>query len=116
MAQPLNRHAIVLLAVKLVQPGKLADIVEGVHRILPSHPEYDKLKKDVRKELETLITARLVQPYEGQRYMLTSTGELQANTSGIAYLIEARRMYLLKETRRANQRKRGSTRNRSLLQ
>jgi len=116
VAQPLNRHAIVALAVKLVQPGKLADIVEGVRRILPDNPAYDQLKEDVRKELNTLMMAGLVEQYEGQRYMLTSNGVTQTNSSGIAYLIEARRMYLLKETRKASLRKRGSTRDRSLQQ
>lgn len=116
MAQTLNRHAIVLLGVKLVQPGKLADVVEGVRRLLPETPEYDQLKTDVRKELETLAVAGLVKLYAGQRYVLTEKGVFQTNDSGIAYLIEARRMYLLKETRKANLRMRSSTRDRSLQQ
>lgn len=116
MARPLNRHAIIVMAVKLVQPGRLSDVVEGVKRILPDVPEYNKLKSGVQSELATLRDSKLVCLYEGQRYMLTDRGEHFFHQTGIAYLIEARRMYLLKETRKASRKARSDTRDRSLLQ
>lgn len=116
MARPLNRHTITILAIKLVQPGRLADITEGVRRILPETPDYTILKQGVHAEIEVLRENGLVCLYEGQRYMLTEKGEQFSNQTGIEYLIEARRMHLLKETRKATQGKRSGTRDRSLLQ
>jgi hypothetical protein len=116
MAKTLNRHTLVVMAVKLVQPGKLSDVVEGLQRIVASTPEYKSLKEGVRSELEQLVISGLVEIYAGQRYMLTSRGEAFSGQTGIEYLIEARRMYLLKETRRTMKSTRSDARNRSLLQ
>ncbi|WP_144036184.1 hypothetical protein [Sphingomonas jeddahensis] len=116
MAQALNRHAIVVMAVKLVQPGRLGDIVEGVKRILTDVPEYAALKHSVHIEIETLRNNSFLCLYEGQRYMLTDKGEHFFQQTGISYLIEARRMHLLKETRKRNRARRSGTRDRSLLQ
>lgn len=91
------------MAVKLVQPGRLADVTEGVQRLIKNPPSYPNLKEGVRKELDSLRSSGLVCLYHGQRYVLTSKGEGHINESGIAYLIEARRMFLLKETRRSRQ-------------
>lgn len=116
MAQALNRHAIVILALKLVQPARLADVTEGVKRLLPETPDYAKLKEGVKDEIDALIQARLIKSYHGQRYVLSPRGETYFSASGIAYQIEARRMYLLKETRRASLGRRSGTRNGSLEQ
>lgn len=116
MAQALNRHAIVILSIKLVQPGRLSDIVEGVKRILTDLPDYVALKRSINTELHTLRDNDFICLYEGQRYMLTEKGEHFFQQTGIAYLIEARRMHLLKETRRRNRQVRSGTRDRSLLQ
>lgn len=116
MALALNRTTIIVLAIKLVQPGRLADIVEGVTRLLPNAPDYAALKSGVRKEIQILREAELVQLYEGQRYILTRRGEQLATETGIGHSIEARRMFLLKETRKGRPDRRSSTRVRSLLQ
>ena len=100
MAASLNRTAIIAMAVKLVQPGKLADITDGVVRLIKDSPAYDILKESVRIELESLREGGLVCLYHGQRYILTAKGESFVDESGLSYLIEARRMYLLKETRK----------------
>jgi hypothetical protein len=116
MVNAVNRYTITVMAVKLVQPGRLADITEGVRRLLSSTPDYATLKEGVREELESLRSAGLVCLYHGQRYVLTKRGEVFSNQSGIEHQIEARRMYLLKESRATRLRQRSGTRTGSLKQ
>lgn len=92
----------VLMAIKLVQPGRLADIADGVQRLLPYEVEVSALKKALARQLPDFRAAGLICLYQGQRYMLTPAGESFMEDTGIRLQIDERRMFLLKETRRAN--------------
>lgn len=106
----------VLLSLKLIQPGFLGDVVEGLYRLLPEqfHPLVQK--EDVRRQLEILRDRKLVCLYAGRRYMLTQPGADYVSSAEIKQKIDARRLYLLKETRRDRFRKRSGTRVGSLQQ
>jgi hypothetical protein len=93
---------LVAMAVKLVQPGLLSDVVSGVQRLVPNTIDWEVTTERVRYQLQRLRQARLAELYEGRRYMLTARGEQLVSDTGIKLQIDARRMFLLKETRRAN--------------
>ena len=95
-----NPHNILtLLAVRLVQPGMLGDIHQGVGRLNPNESSLPITKEQVHNDLENLIAWGLVARYAGRRYELTSEGTEFVKGSGIPEKIDGRRMYLLKETR-----------------
>lgn len=116
MARALDRRTVVALAVKLVSPGRLADVTDGVTRLLPATSNQIDLKTSIKAELMSLIQSGIVAEYTGQRYELTEFGQSFVADSGISYLVEVRRMYLLKETRKASVDTRSGTRDRSLQQ
>jgi hypothetical protein len=107
---------LVLLSVKLVQPGMLGDVVEGIHRLLPTDVHEKIKKEDIKTHLERLKALDLVFLYEGRRYMLTDNGRDVLFASGIKQKMDARRLHLLKETRRDSYRVRSDARDRSLKQ
>jgi hypothetical protein len=92
---------LVILSVKLVQPGLLGDIAEGVGRISTPSQERDLAKAEVAWYLQRLRELDFVRLYAGRRYMLTDAGEAYVAHTGIKLKIDARRMFLLKETRRS---------------
>lgn len=117
-SQPRYRPDItmVLLSLKLIQPGMLGDVVEGLQRLLPESMHPLIRKEDVRRQLEILRDRELVCLYAGRRYMLTEPGTDYVSVVEIKQKIDARRLYLLKETRRDRFRKRSGTRDGSLQQ
>lgn len=116
MENSIRDEALVLFAVKLVQPGMLRDIVEGLERLAPSALPVSQLKISIRAHLEEFRSQGVVTLYSGQRYMLTARGEAAIEESGIRPQIEARRMFLLKETRRVMKSERSDARVRLLQQ
>lgn len=106
----------VLLSLKLIQPGMLGDVVEGMLRLLPEQFHTLVRKEDVRRQLDILRERKLVCLYAGRRYMLTQPGADYVSAVEIKQKIDARRLYLLKETRRDTFQKRSGTRDGSLQQ
>lgn len=113
MAKPLDLM-MVLMAIRLVQPGRLADIVEGVSRLTPMDTIYAELKKTVSERINTLRDEGYICLYRGQRYLLTAKGRNVLEDTGIKLKIDARRLFLLKETRKASVALRSNTRDGSL--
>lgn len=107
--------SLVLLAVRLVQPGRLADVVEGIARLTGDVLDERRAKPTVSARLASLREADFVCLYRGQRYMLRPKGREVVEVTGIKLQIDQRRMFLLKETRRANARVRSGARD-GLLQ
>jgi hypothetical protein len=107
--------SLVLLAIRLVQPGRLSDIVEGINRLTGAALDSAQVKAAVAGRLSALRDADFVCLYTGQRYMLRPKGREVVEITGIKLQIDHRRMFLLKETRRANDRVRSGARN-GLLQ
>lgn len=100
MAQNSEPSSILtLLSVRLVQPGMLGDVHQGVSRLNPDQLSPAISKEQVHAELEQLIELGLVARYAVRRYELTAEGTNYVNGSGIPEKIDGRRMYLLKETR-----------------
>jgi len=116
MENSIRDEVLVLFAVKLVQPGMLRDVSEGLERLAPTGLSLFDLKKQVRQRLEEFKEQGVVCLYAGRRYMLTGHGERAVEEAGIRPQIEARRWFLLKETRRAMQSERSDTRDRLLQQ
>lgn len=94
-------RVVVAMAIKLVQPGQLKDVLEGLIRLTPStiHDQVSRAK--VSDIIGRLREKGLVRIYHGQRYILTSFGEQLVMATKMRHQIEARRLYLLKETRRS---------------
>lgn len=110
---------LLLLAVQLAQPGLLGDVSQAYERLAPpeaftAHVEWEKA--DIRARLADLIESRLVWLYVGRRYMLTRNGERYIGSSGLRSQLDGRRMYLLKETRKASVAGRSDARNGPLKQ
>src|SRR5690349_3381649 len=91
---------LVVLALKLVQPARTGDVVEGIKRLLPETLEGEIVNKRVKDQLDRLIAAKFVRIYADRRYELTEEGEEYAAQTGLRMKVDARRMFLLKETRR----------------
>jgi hypothetical protein len=107
---------LALMSVKLVQPGLLSDVAEGFTRLDPSNLSAIDTKAKIKAQLDLMIERKLVFLYAHRRYMLTSAGEMVVESSGIREKMEARRLFLLKQTRKASVRSRSGTRDRSLYQ
>ena len=116
MENSIRDEVLVLLALKLVQPGMLRDVADGLERLAPIDMPIAKLKRQVKEQLEEFREQNVVCLYSGRRYMLTARGEEAVAETGIRSQIESRRMFLLKETRRAKHQERSDTRNRPLEQ
>lgn len=108
--------SVVLMAVRLIQPGLLGDVYEGVLRLVPTEDSGNISKEDVKAQLLRLKQTGLVMAYEGRRYMLTESGRAFIAELGLKVQIDARRMHLLKETRPRRLRLRSGTRDGSLQQ
>ena len=106
---------IVAMAIKLVQPCLLGDVLEGVKRLLPVDIQFDD-RDIVSSFIKRLISENIVQVYTGRRYILTEIGEDLVQATGVRYQLDVRRMFLLSETRRSSLRLRSDTRDRSLQQ
>jgi hypothetical protein len=106
----------ILLAIRLVQPGRLQDVAEGLRRLLPYEIDIFQIKPQLASRLQSFREAEFVCLYQGQRYMLTQLGRDYISDTGIKLQIDDRRMYLLKETRRANPKLRSGARDGSLQQ
>jgi hypothetical protein len=89
-----------MIAVKLVQPGLLQDVTEGVQRVAPENLRASVKSDAVRDQLERLRNIGFIELYAGRRYTLTERGNVYITTSGIKYKMDARRLFLLRETRR----------------
>ena len=109
---------LLLLAVQLAQPGILGDVAQAYVRLEPTDLLADVVlpKHDIRERLEHLIAQRFVWLYAGRRYMLTRSGERYVGASGLRAQIDSRRLYLLKETRKATLGSRSDARDRQLKQ
>jgi hypothetical protein len=105
---------VVLMAIRLVQPGRLGDVVEGIQRLLPYEVDADHLKKTLSSRLQQFREDELICLYAGQRYMLMAKGQEIVDSAGIKVDIDDRRMFLLKETRRASKSARSDAREGSL--
>lgn len=105
---------VLLMAVRLVQPGRVSDIIEGVQRILPYETDAESIKRSIGHRLQQFRETDLICLYAGQRYMLRPKGQEIVESAGIKLDVDDRRMFLLKETRRASQRARSDTREGSL--
>ncbi len=115
MAKPVS-SMLLLFAVRLVQPGRLGDIAEGMQRLSPTDENFLLQKERISELLQSLRDAKLICMYKGQRYLLTDSGRSAVESSGIKLKVDERRMYLLKEARRAMRSERSSARDRSLQQ
>ncbi len=96
---------LLMLAVQLAQPGILGDVVLAYERLAPPDAFEGHIglqKSDIRARLEHLIAVKFVWLYAGRRYMLTRAGERYVGRSGLQNQIDSRRLYLLKETRKAS--------------
>jgi hypothetical protein len=102
------------MAIRFVQPGRISDVVEGVQRLLPYQIDENRLKKTIAHRLLQFRQDELVCLYAGQRYMLLPGGEAIVEAAGLRSDIDERRMFLLKETRRANPPRRGDAHEGSL--
>ena len=96
---------LLMLAIQLAQPGILGDVAEAYERLAPAdafegHAHWDK--QDIRIRLEHLIGLRMAWLFAGRRYMLTRNGERYLGNSGLRSQLDGRRLYLLKETRKAS--------------
>ena len=109
-------RTLIALALKLVQPALLGDVVAGVRRLIPTSLDWEPLTEETRKQLSIMRDTGLVKLYEGRRYMLTQEGQKVVRDTGLGLEVDARRMFLLKETRRSKSIRRGGTRDRSLQQ
>lgn len=109
-------QVLILMAVKLVQPGRLGDVTEGVLRLVSKMSFSQPLKALVREVLTDLKSSGYVEVYPVGRYILTEKGQSAIAASGAKANIDSRRFFLLKETRKNMQGKRSDTRNRPLQQ
>lgn len=100
----------VLMAVKLVQPGMLSDIVSGLIFLVPESLRVRINKENAKKTLERALELGFVRLYEGRRYMLTDLGEGFIAASKLSPQLSARRLFLLKDTRRRSLPLRSDTR------
>ena len=107
---------LVLLAVKLGEPGLLSDIEEAYRRLDPNPSLGTDIKPLIKDQLVNLERSRMIHLYSGRRYMLTDKGVDRLAMSGLRAKVDQRRMYLLKETRRNSLAARSDTRNRLLKQ
>jgi hypothetical protein len=98
-----------MLAIKLAQPGRIADVEDAYGRLEPEDMGEAPSKRDVKAHLERLIFEKYVWLYAGKRYMLTRAGERYVALSGLRLDLDMRRLYLLKETRMRSLRSRGDT-------
>jgi hypothetical protein len=94
-------HLLIIFAIKLVQPCQINDVVEGIVRLIPNADVSKIDKNEVRAQLLRLRDAGIIRLYGTRRYMLTAGGEDYAGDAGLRLKIDARRMFLLGETRRA---------------
>ena len=104
---------LVLMSVRLVQPGRLGDVLEGVNILLPEGASTIK-KDDVATIIGKLRDANLICLYAGQRYELTSKGNQALEDANIKDDIDVRRIFLLKASRRDSPPLRSDTRDGSL--
>lgn len=74
---------VVLLAVKLVQPGQLKDVTEGVLRLVPSLGNQLRMKDNVSRLINDLRERDLICLYAGSRYLLTEKGQSSIESTGI---------------------------------
>jgi hypothetical protein len=102
------------MAIRLVQPGRISDIIEGIQRLLPYEVNEDRAKRNISQRLQTFRQADLICLYAGQRYLLRPKGQQIIDAAGLKVDIDERRMFLLKETRRANPQMRSDARDGSL--
>jgi hypothetical protein len=116
MARTAVDQVVVLMSLKVVQPALLSDVYEGVQRLIPPSVAAAIKKEDIRQQLVRLHELDLVCLYAGRRYMLTDAGRDYVAITGIRLKLDARRMFLLKETRRRNVHLRSGTRDGSLKQ
>ncbi len=100
---------LLLLAIKLAQPGRIADVEDAYGRLEPVDMEPAPSKRDIKAHLERLIHQKHVWLYAGSRYMLTRAGERYVALSGLRLDLDMRRLYLLKETRMRSVPRRGDT-------
>lgn len=109
-------QVVVLMAVKLVQPGRLGDVVEGLIRLVANAKFSQALKARVRTILTELKDGGYVDVYPVGRYVLTEKGQSAIAASGAKANIDSRRFFLLKETRKNMTKERSDTRIRPLQQ
>lgn len=109
-------QVVVLMAVKLVQPGRLGDVVEGLIRLVEKAKFSQALKAQVRTTLSELRDSGYIDVYPVGRYLLTERGQSAIAASGAKANIDSRRFFLLKETRKNMREQRSDTRIRPLQQ
>ena len=103
-------EVLLLLAVRLAQPGMLSDIVDAYERLEPPGLGQKPSKDVIQDQLRRLVELRHAWLYTDRRYMLTRSGERVLATAGLRIEVDARRLYLLKETRKRSYRRRSDTR------
>lgn len=116
MTKPRLRPIFVLMAIRLVQPGRLSDVLEGIKILTPHEKIGEPSKSELSDMLGGLRDKELVCLYAGQRYELTKLGNALLEEAEIKDEIDVRRMFLLKASRRDNPPMRGDTRDGSLEQ
>jgi hypothetical protein len=104
----------VLMAIRLVQPGRLADVLEGIQLVIPGAEGDPPNKTKLAQMLGELREQGLVCLYAGQRYELTDRGNSYLESAQIKEEVDTRRIFLLKASRRDNPPVRSDTRNGSL--
>ena len=116
MTKPRLKPLFVLMAVRLVQPGRLSDVLEGLSLIIPSQDLLLPEKDQLAHLLGELRNQDLVCLYSGQRYELTARGNAVLERAEIKEEVDVRRIFLLKASRRDNSRWRSDARDGSLKQ
>lgn len=107
---------LLLLAIRLAQPGQLSDIVEAYERLEPPDLEERPPKPDVKAHIDRLVAQKYAWMYTGRRYMLTRAGDRYLGAAGLRLQLDARRLYLLKETRKRSLSRRSDARDWPLKQ
>lgn len=116
MARSRIQPIIVLMAIRLVQPGRLSDVLEGMELIAPDVVGENLDKGSLSEMLSELREEDFVCLYSGQRYELTGKGNTALEAADIKDEIDIRRIFLLKASRRDNPPWRSDTRDGSLKQ
>lgn len=101
---------VIILSLRLAQPAMLGDVYEGVQRLMGKGFPKEYTKDNLHDALLRLEDASVVKAYYRRRYMLTDRGDKLVSQFEMGPQMDARRMFLLKDTRKLTLRQRSDTR------
>ena len=88
------------MAIRLIQPGRLSDVLEGLRLTVENASALNVTKDDLSRTLGELRSGGLVCLYAEQRYELTDKGNAALERAKIKDEVDIRRIFLLKASRR----------------